>query len=269
MTAAAPDPAAAHQAPGLDVAGLTVRYGDVVALEDATLRVPRGSVTGLVGVNGSGKSTLFRAVMGAVRPDHGAVTVLGRDADDARRAGLVGYLPQSQDVDWTFPVLVRDVVAMGRYGRLGPTRRLRAADRRAVADALGRVGLADLADRQIGRLSGGQRQRVFLARAIAQGAELLLLDEPFAGVDKGHEAGLVTLLRGLAADGASVLVSSHDLAALPALVDHAVLLQRRVVFSGPPHEALAPDRLLAAFTGLDAAALPAPARRDDDVPAGA
>ena len=244
----APQPQAA-----LDIRDLTVRYGDVLALDGASLQVRRGSITVLVGVNGSGKSTLLGSVVGAVRPERGTVTVLGRPADQARRAGTVAYLPQSQDVDWTFPVLVRDVVETGRYARLGPRRRLRAADPAAVARARPRVGL------------GGQRQRVFLARAIAQEAEVLLLDEPFAGVDKTQEAGIVALLRELVTAGASVLVSTHDLPSLPALVDHVVLLQRRVVFAGAPAAALAPERLLEAFTGLDVTAL---ARREDQAAPG-
>lgn len=242
-------------AAALDVHDLTVRYGDVLALDGATLTLGRGSIAGLVGVNGSGKSTLMRAVVGAVRPARGTVRILGAPADDARRTGAVAHLPQSQDVDWTFPVVVRDVVEMGRYARLGRLRHLRAPDRAVVAEALDRVGLADLADRQIGKLSGGQRQRVFLARAIAQEADVLLLDEPFAGVDKRQESGILTLLRELADAGASILVSTHDLPSLPALVDHVVLLQRRVLFAGPPAEALAPERLIEAFTGLDATAL--------------
>ncbi len=241
----------ATTSPALEVDDLSVRYGDVVALDSVSLTLPRGSVTGLVGVNGSGKSTLMRAVVGAVRPTSGTVTILGRPADTARRAGALAHLPQSQDVDWTFPVVVRDVVETGRYPHLGPLRRLRAHDRAAVADALERVGLTDLADRQVGRLSGGQRQRVFLARAIAQEADVLLLDEPFSGVDKPQEAGILALLRDLAADGTSVLVSTHDLPTLPGLVDQVVLLQRRVLFAGPPDEALAPERLVEAFTGLD------------------
>lgn len=159
-------------------------------------------------------------------------------------------MPQSEDIDPTFPISVRDVVMMGRYGALGLTRRPRAVDRVAVAEALERVELSDLAGRQIGQLSGGQRKRVFVARAIAQGASLLLLDEPFAGVDKRSEATIVRLLRELAASGRSVLVSTHDLHALPQLADDAVLLLRTVMFHGPVREALEPERLATAF-GLD------------------
>lgn len=231
----------------LEVRGLTVRYGDVVALEDVDLVVGPGEACGLVGVNGSGKSTLFKAVVGLVRPRAGEVTVLGGPADRARRAGLVAYVPQADDVDRDFPVDVADVVLMGRYHRMGWRRRPGPADRAAVAAALERVGLADLAGRQVGRLSGGQRQRVLLARALAQEARLLLLDEPFTGVDAVSEAAVTAVLRDLVADGCALVVSTHDLAALPALCARSVLLQGRVLAHGPTAEVLTPDNLARVF----------------------
>ncbi|GAA3667737.1 metal ABC transporter ATP-binding protein [Microbacterium marinilacus] len=230
--------------------GVTVRYGDVLALDDVSLSVAEGRVTGLIGMNGAGKSTLFKAITGMIRPSRGSVRIGGTAPADARKRGLLGYVPQSEDVDWAFPVSVRDVVMMGRYGRQGPSRRVRAEDRAAVDEALDRVELTDLADRQIGRLSGGQRKRAFVARGIAQDAGVLLLDEPFAGVDKRSEATIVRLLRELAAGGRTVLVSTHDLHALPALADDAVLLQHRIVFQGAVAEALRPETLALAF-GLD------------------
>ena len=234
----------------IDVQDVTVRYGDVTALEQVSLRVEPGRVTGLIGMNGSGKSTLFKTVIGMLRPQEGRVLVDGRTPTAARKGGVVGYVPQSEDVDWAFPVSVRDVVMMGRYGRLGPTRRPRAADRAAVAEALERVELTDFADRQIGQLSGGQRKRAFVARGIAQDARVLLLDEPFAGVDLRSEATISRLLRELADDGRAVLVSTHDLHALPQLADEAILLLHRVVFQGAVAEALDPANLARAF-GLD------------------
>ncbi|WP_307364528.1 metal ABC transporter ATP-binding protein [Microbacterium murale] len=239
----------------IEVRGATVRYGEVLALDDVSLTVEAGRVTGLIGMNGSGKSTLFKTIIGLVRPTAGQVRLQGADPTSARRRGLIGYVPQSEDVDWTFPVSVRDVVMMGRYGRQGPLRRARAADRRAVDDALERVELTDLAERQIGQLSGGQRKRAFVARGIAQGADILLLDEPFAGVDKRSEATIVRLLRELAASGSTVLVSTHDLHALPSLADEAVLLLRRVLFHGSVAEALEPANLSRAF-GLESDANP-------------
>jgi len=235
----------------IDVEAVSVRYGPVRALDDVTLRVAAGRVTGLIGMNGSGKSTLFKTITGLIRPVSGTVRLDGLTPAAARRRGLVGYVPQSEDVDWSFPVSVRDVVMMGRYGHLGPTRRPRDADRAAVDEAIARVELSDLADRQIGQLSGGQRKRAFVARGIAQDARILLLDEPFAGVDTRSEATIVRLLRELAADGRTVLVSTHDLHALPALADEAVLLRQRVLFHGDVQRALEPVVLARAF-GLDA-----------------
>jgi len=234
----------------IQVRDLTVRYRELVALDRVFLDVAAGQVTGLIGMNGSGKSSLFKALMGMVRADHGEVLLNGLRPEGARRRGVVGYVPQSEEVDWSFPVSVREVVMMGRYGRLGTTRSPRPADRAAVAEALARVDLTDLADRQIGQLSGGQKKRAFVARGIAQGASIMLLDEPFAGVDKRSEATIVRLLRELADDGCTILVSTHDLHALPQLADAAVLLLRTVLFQGTVSEALEPQRLGLAF-GLD------------------
>lgn len=250
MSAATVVPAPAVTAPAVAVEGLVVRYGGAPALDGVDLRLPPGRVHGLIGMNGSGKSTLFKAVMGLVRPDAGVVTLFGGTPEAARRTGRVAYAPQSEAVDWAFPVTVREVVAMGRYGRLGPRRRLGPEDRAAVDAALERVELTALADRQIGALSGGQRKRAFVARGLAQGAELLLLDEPFAGVDKRSEATITALLRSLAAEGRTVLVSTHDLVAVPALCDDVALLNRRIVAQGPPDETLRPEPLGLAFGGF-------------------
>ncbi len=233
--------------PALELDSVTVKYDDVTALESVSLAVQPGRVCGLVGMNGSGKSTLFKSLMGLVKPAAGTVRLSGLAPAKARRSGLVAYVPQSEDVDWTFPLSVQDVVMMGRYGQMGPARRPRTADRAAVAEALERVELTVLADRQIGRLSGGQKKRAFVARGIAQGASVLLLDEPFAGVDKRSEATITALLRELAADGRTILVSTHDLHALPQLADEAVLLMRRVLAHGAPQEVLRPEQLARAF----------------------
>lgn len=232
------------------VENVSVHYGEVHALDHVDLTLNSGSVCGLIGMNGSGKSTLFKVIMGMIKPDNGSVRIAGLDAAAARKSGRVGYVPQSEDVDWTFPISVRDVVMMGRYGHLGFLRRPRRADREAVAAALERVELTEFADRQIGQLSGGQKKRAFVARGIAQDASILLLDEPFAGVDKRSEATISTLLRELAADGRSILVSTHDLHAVPKLCDEAVLLMRKVLVHSDPHTVLQPENLALAF-GLD------------------
>ncbi|NHE64150.1 metal ABC transporter ATP-binding protein [Rhodococcus sp. D-46] len=232
------------------VENVSVHYGEVHALDHVDLTLNSGSVCGLIGMNGSGKSTLFKVIMGMIKPDHGSVRIAGLDAATARKSGRVGYVPQSEDVDWTFPISVRDVVMMGRYGHLGFLRRPRRADREAVAEALERVELTEFADRQIGQLSGGQKKRAFVARGIAQDASILLLDEPFAGVDKRSEATISMLLRELASDRRSILVSTHDLHAVPKLCDEAVLLMRKVLVHSDPDTVLQPENLALAF-GLD------------------
>lgn len=234
----------------IEVADITVRYRDILALDSASVAVEAGKVTALIGMNGSGKSTLFKTALGLIRPDAGTVRVDGGSPAAARRRGIVGYVPQSEEVDWSFPLSVHDVVMMGRFGYQNFTRHPRPSDRAAVAEALDRVELTALADRRIGALSGGQRKRAFVARGLAQGADVLLLDEPFAGVDRRSEATITELLRELASNGGTVLVSSHDLDALPRLADDAILLLRRVLLHGSLEEALRPENLARAF-GLD------------------
>ncbi|MFX1756931.1 metal ABC transporter ATP-binding protein [Rhodococcus sp. As11] len=234
-------------APALFVDDLTVRYDTVPALQDVTLKLAQGRVCGLVGTNGSGKSTLFKTIMGLVRPTSGRVAIGGATTAAARRRTQVAYVPQSEAVDWNFPIGVRDVVMTGRYGHQGFLRRPRPADHEAVDAALDRVGMTALSGRQIGQLSGGQRKRVFVARAIAQGSPLLLLDEPFAGVDTTTEHALTAVIRELAASGHAILVATHDLAGLTQLCDEAVLLQRRVLVHSSPEEVLRPENLARAF----------------------
>ncbi|MBX9391057.1 metal ABC transporter ATP-binding protein [Streptomonospora nanhaiensis] len=252
-----PGPQTAPPPPAVEVEGATVRYGDVLALDDVRLRLTQGRLCALLGTNGSGKSTLLRTVLGLAPAARGTVRVLGRTPAAARRAGLLGYVPQSEQVDWAFPVRVVDVVMMGRYGRMGPLRRPRRADREAVEAALERTGLTGLAHRQIGALSGGQRKRAFVARGIAQGAQVFLLDEPFAGVDRPSEATIIEVLSAMRDEGHTLLVSTHDLAGVPRWCDEAVLLQRRVVAHGTPEEVLTPERLMSAF-----GAGPAPAAEE-------
>ena len=217
---------------------VSVSYGTVRALEDVSLHLEAGKVHGLVGMNGSGKSTLLSTLTGGVRPDRGTVSVTGSTA----------YVPQSEKVDWTFPVSVRDVVTTGRYGHMGLLKRPREADRRAIDDALARTDLTALADRQIGQLSGGQKKRVFVARGLAQDATVVLLDEPFAGVDTVSQSTISTLLRAMADDGRCVLISTHDLGSVPELCDTVTMLQRTVVAHGAPSEVLTTGNLLTTFS---------------------
>lgn len=220
------------------------------ALTDATFELPGGTICALVGVNGSGKSTLFKALMGFVAPSAGRVTIAGSPVSDAQKRGWVAYVPQAEEVDWTFPVNVHDVVMMGRYGYMNFLRIPRAADREAVADALRRVGLWELRDRQIGELSGGQKKRVFVARALAQQGRVILLDEPFTGVDVKTEEAIITLLRELRDEGRLILVSTHNLGSVPEFCDRVVLINRTVLACGPTAEVFTAENLQRAFGGV-------------------
>ncbi len=216
----------------IDIENVSVSYHQTTVLQNATAQVPRGAMCGLVGMNGAGKSTLFKAIMAAVPITSGKVRLNGYSVKAAQKNGVVAYVPQSEAVDWQFPVSVRDVVMMGRYGRMNILRRASKADEAAVQAALERVHLQSFNDRQVGQLSGGQRKRVFVARALAQGASILLLDEPFAGVDAKTEASLVELLQELQKQGVTILVAAHDLSTIGVYCDHMILLKKTVVASG-------------------------------------
>lgn len=248
--AAALQPRALASADAIIAEGLTVTYRNgTTALVDATFEVARGSICGLVGVNGAGKSTLFKAIMGFVPLARGSVSLLGKTVRQALRANLVAYVPQNEDVDWSFPVLVKDVVMMGRYGHMGILRRPRPIDHESVAISLARVGMSDFADRQIGELSGGQKKRVFLARALAQEGQIILLDEPFTGVDVATEDAIVALMRELRDEGRVMLVSTHNLGSVPDFCDHVILVNRTVLASGPTEEVFTQSNLQTAFGG--------------------
>lgn len=238
-------------APGIEVANVTVTYRNgFTALRDASFEIPKGSIAALVGVNGSGKSTLFKAIMNFVRVSRGQVRLLGLPVQDALRKNLVSYVPQSEEVDWTFPVLVEDVVMMGRYGHMGPLRIAGAKDKAAVDDALMRVQMTEYRKRQIGELSGGQKKRVFLARALAQNGQVILLDEPFTGVDVKSEDAIIDLLRELRDEGRVILVSTHDLGSVPEFCDQTVFVKGTVLKYGPTAEVFTPENLKEAFGGV-------------------
>ncbi|GAB3763068.1 metal ABC transporter ATP-binding protein [Microlunatus parietis] len=237
--------------PALRVLGLTVAYDRTLAVDRADVELEPDRVYGLVGANGSGKSSFFGAVMGRLPQPPGTVEIFGLPGRSARERSLVAFLPQADGLAADLPWSVAEVVATGRYGRLGPTRRPRAADRQAVGDALHRVGLPELARRPIGELSGGQRKRVLIARAIAQQARLIILDEPFAGVDETATAAISGVLRDLADSGVTILLASHDLDGLVGLCDEVLLWNRRVIRRGEPAEMIKPEALLDVF-GLTA-----------------
>ena len=229
----------------LEARDLWAGYDGQPALEGVTFDIETGCLAGLVGPNGSGKSTLLRVILGLHKPWRGDIRVFGSSRRPDRRR--LGYTPQSEQVDWSFPVTVLDMVLMGRYGHLGPLRRPTRADREIAWQALESVRLADLAHRRAGELSGGQQRRALIARALAQEADLLLLDEPFAGLDATAEHDLIALLEGLRHQGKTLLVATHDLSCVAADFDHAILLNRKVVAFGRPSDVFTEELLNATF----------------------
>lgn len=244
---AAPGPAA-------EVTGLSVAYHADPVLRRVDLRVPAGTVMGVVGPNGSGKSTLIKAMLGLVPPLAGRVRFFGRPLAKVRQR--VGYMPQHTSVDWDFPTTVADVVTMGTYGRLGWLRRPGRRERATTAAALAATGMTGFADRQIGQLSGGQRQRVFLARTLAQEPDIYFMDEPFQGVDAVSQQAIVDVLHDLRSRGATVVLVHHDLATVREYCDHVTLLNSRVVASGPVEEAFTRANVRVAYGLPDAGADP-------------
>ncbi|HEX5999382.1 MAG TPA: manganese/iron ABC transporter ATP-binding protein [Hyphomicrobiaceae bacterium] len=234
----------------LAVRGVTVTYPNgLAALRDTTFELGAGTICALVGINGSGKSTLFKTIMGLLRPQKGEVRINGLPVDAALRRNIVAYVPQSEEVDWNFPVLVEDVVMMGRYGHMGFLRMASAEDKRKVTQALERVGMSGFRKRQIGELSGGQKKRVFLARALAQEGQVILLDEPFTGVDVKTEDAIVALMRELRGEGRLMLVSTHNLGSVPDYCDQVVLLLGTVLAAGPTAGVFTQANLERAFGG--------------------
>jgi ABC-type Mn2+/Zn2+ transport system ATPase subunit len=229
----------------VEVRNVAAGYNGHTALEDVTFTIEPGCLAGLVGPNGSGKSTLLRVILGMHRPWQGEVILYGRPAGREQRR--IGYMPQSELVDWSFPVSVRDVVLMGRYGKIGLLRRPGKADRRVAEAAIERVRLTDRANRLIGELSGGEQRRALIARALAQQADLLLLDEPFAGLDATAQHDLLRLFEELRKEGKTLFVATHDLSCVAEDFDHAVLLNRRVIAFGRPADVFTEESLNLAF----------------------
>jgi manganese/zinc/iron transport system ATP- binding protein len=240
----------------LDVHNVTVAYHRKPVLWDVDLTLERPSLVGIIGPNGAGKSTLVKAILGLVPLVSGRVSLFGRPCERQRK--LVGYVPQRESVDWDFPVSVFDVVLMGTYGSLGWFRRPRRAEREWSMECLRQVGLADLAGRQIGQLSGGQQQRTFLARALAQRAEVYFMDEPMAGVDAATERVVFSLLAELRRQGKTVLVVHHDLRTVAEYFEQVVMLNMRLVAAGPTAATFTRENLTKTYGGrlgiLDVAA---------------
>ena len=239
---------AAAQSPGLRVDELTVRYGTRLALDCACLACRKGEIVGLLGPNGAGKSTLLKAVLGLVTRESGSITLDGTPVDRRCRA-RVAYTPQSNEVDWSFPITAEEVVVLGRQGRRGLFGGPGRADWQVAWDALDRLGMGAFRRRQIGELSGGERQRVFLARALAQEGDVLLLDEPLAGVDAQTQRVVLGVIDELRREGRVILVATHDLVRAAELCDCVCLLNTRVVASGAPSEVLTPRVLMETYGG--------------------
>lgn len=242
----------------LSVVGLSVAYQGQPVLRQVSFDLPSGSLLGLVGPNGAGKSTLLKACLGLIPSAGGEVRFFGRPYREVRER--VAYIPQRESVDWDFPVRVVDVVAMGLYRQIGWFRPVRRRHLDLAREALARMGIGELANRQIDQLSGGQQQRVFLARALVQGADLFLMDEPFAAVDASTETAIVEILRGLREAGKTAVVIHHDLQSVREFFDHVLLLNGRVIATGPVNEAFTAENLQATYGGrlvvLDHASFP-------------
>ena len=237
--------------PRLEVEDVSVAYANGhLALRDASFQLRGGTICALVGVNGSGKSTLFKSIMGFVHPKAGSVRINGQPVRAALKQHLVAYVPQAEEVDWQFPVSVWDVAMMGRYGAMNFLRIPRAIDKAKVEESLRRVSMWDYKDRQIGELSGGQKKRVFLARALAQGGRVILLNEPFTGVDVKTEEAIIALLRELRKDGCIILVSTHNLGSVPEFCDQVVLINKTVLAYGATADVFTEQNLSAAFGGV-------------------
>jgi manganese transport system ATP-binding protein len=228
--------------PAVVAEDLVVGYGNHIAIDRSDFVIPRGTVTALIGPNGSGKSTLLNAVAGLLAPISGSITVMGANGN-ARR---VAYVLQATKVNEVLPITVKEVVTMGRYATTGPWRRLTSDDRGAVADAMSRMGIDDLADRHLGELSGGQRQRVFVAQGLAQEHDLLLLDEPLTGLDLVSAQAIDHVIHDEPARGCTLVMTTHDLAEAR-MADYVILLAGRVVAAGPPIEVLSVEHLTAAY----------------------
>ena len=237
--------------PSLLVEGLSVIYSNgYKALDNASFSIPRQSITALVGINGSGKSTLFKAIMGFVKRSGGRIELFGGSVKDALKANLVAYVPQNEEIDWDFPVLVKDVVMMGRYGHMGFLKIPNDNDYEIVKDSLKKVGMLALENRQISELSGGQRKRVFLARALAQQSEIILMDEPFTGIDVNTEEEIMELLREMKAEGKVMLISTHNLGRVPEFCDRTILLNKTVLAEGETTKVFTQENLTNAFEGV-------------------
>ena len=235
----------------IDVNNVTVRYNNGhTAIHNVSFRLEGGTTCALLGVNGSGKSTLFKSIMGLITPQQGKISLCSLPIRQALKQNLIAYVPQSEEVDWQFPISVYDVVMQGRYGYMNFLRIPQQEDRRKVQQAMQRVNIEHLSERQIGELSGGQKKRVFLARALAQQSKIILLDEPFTGVDVKTENAIVELLGQLRNEGHLILVSTHNLGSVPDFCDQVVMINRTVIAAGKTETTFNQHNLELVFGGV-------------------
>lgn len=231
----------------IQIHDMTIAYHKKPVLWDVDLDVPEGELVGIIGPNGAGKSTMIKAIMDLVPKASGWVKIYGKDYDEMRK--IIGYVPQRESVDWDFPISALDVVLMGRYGHVGWMRRPGKEDQRIARESLDKVGMAEYADRQISQLSGGQQQRVFLARALAQDARIYMMDEPFAGVDAATERAIIDILVTLRKQGKTILVVHHDLQTVTEYFGWVIMLNMRVVASGPTRDVFTDENLQKTYGG--------------------
>lgn len=235
----------------IEVNNLTVRYNNgFLAIEDINFSLSKGTICALIGMNGSGKSTLFKSIMGLIKPTSGDIKLSGTSISNALKKNIVSYVPQSEEIDWNFPVNVWDTIMMGRYGHMNFLRMPRKIDKEKVSSALKEVGMEDFAHRQIGELSGGQKKRVFLARALAQESKIILLDEPFTGIDLKTEISIMDILKKLRSNGCLVLISTHNLGTVQDFCDQAILLNKKILTYGSTKEVFTKENLEYIFNGM-------------------
>jgi manganese/zinc/iron transport system ATP- binding protein len=233
--------------PAVEIHDLTVSYNKKPVLWGIDLTIPKGAIAGIIGPNGAGKSTLIKSAMGLIPTASGFVKISGQDLDKVR--DKVSYVPQRESVDWDFPTSVLEVVLMGRYGKLGLFKRPRKADREVAMECLTKVGMEGFAERQIAQLSGGQQQRVFLARALAQDAEVYFMDEPFAGVDAATEAAIIEVVREMSRQGKTIIIVHHDLQSASEYFSWIIFLNMRLVASGPVEKVFTSELLQKTYGG--------------------
>jgi manganese/zinc/iron transport system ATP- binding protein len=231
----------------IEAHNLTVSYGAAPVLWEIDFELPVGQIVGIIGPNGSGKTTLLKSIMGLLDPASGYVKVFNKPLDENR--ARIAYVPQRKSVDWDFPASVYDVIMMGRYGKGKLFKRPNQADKEIVEQSINKVGLSDLKNRQISELSGGQQQRVFIARALAQKADIYLMDEPFAGVDAATESSILSILQEMRSEGKTVVIIHHDLQTVSEYFDYLLLLNTRLIAKGPLQEVLTKDNLSNAYGG--------------------